>query len=120
MENKTSAIQVVNLILNHGETLKEAGMLDTVAKSGPAWLKPIVQKLIIKIKYPEFYNLMSMKARQGSSTTKKYKDIVKLLGGKNESLFNRALDVEAKLYGGRGTADMLHRQIPFPPPYNGF
>ena len=120
MENTTSAIQVVNLLLNHGETLKEAGMLDSVAKSGPAWLKPIVQKMIIKMKYPEFYNLMKLKSNQGSSTTKKYKDIVKLLGGKNKDLFQRALDVEAKLYGGKGTTDMLRRQIPFTPPYNGF
>lgn len=115
-QKKTSAVQVVDMLLNHGDTLKEAGLLDTVAKSGPAWLKPMLQKLIIRMKYPEAYQLMKQTEHFRKLKANKYKDIAKALLGKNEDLFRRALDVEAKLYGGKGTSDLLRRQVPIVPP----
>jgi len=112
-----NAVRVVDLLLNHGETLKEAGLLDTMSKAAPTWLKPMLQKMIVRLKYPELYALMQQNSHFGKLKSNKYKDIVKLLGNKNEDLFRRALEVEGKLYGGKGSLDLLRKQVPFYPPF---
>lgn len=112
-----SATEVVSMLLNHGETLKQAGLLDVMAKKGPLWLKPVVQKLIVRIRYPELYSAMSQKAQANKLVAKNYKDIAKQLGRRNQRLFDRALDVESKLYQGKDLSDLLASKIPTPPPY---
>lgn len=96
------------------QNVKVAGVLDTLARKGPSSLRPLLQKLVIMFKYPEYHAQISrahsFKRLLGSQRRNVIKDLLK----NNKSLYKRMLESEGRLYGGKGVENALMRQTEVP------
>ncbi len=93
---------------------KIAGVLDTIAKKGPTSLRPMLQKLLIMFKYPEYHAMNSQASAFKGMLGKQQKGVLKNLFKSNKDLYKRMLDAESRAYRGKSVEDILMRKTQLP------
>jgi hypothetical protein len=67
-------------------TAPRLGFLEKVVRSLPVFMRPSVQKMIVSIKYPELYAIISAKGHRRRLEANKMRGLLRAITNENQSL----------------------------------
>ena len=67
-------------------TSPRMSLLDKLVRTMPDFMKPSVQKMIVRFKYPELFALLSAKSHRQGITASKLEGLIRAVSGENQSL----------------------------------
>lgn len=67
-------------------TAPRLSFLDKIVRTLPEFMRPSIQKMIVSIKYPELYALISAKGQRHSLEANKLQGLLRAVSGENRSL----------------------------------